>query len=75
MYDRITVQLWPDGAALLIEELTMRVSQMTSAEKALRDRILLLTDEIRNLKKDKQELTDQLAQLTAELVELRASDD
>ena len=75
MSDRIMVQLWPDGAARLIEELTLRVSQMTSAEKALRDRNLLLTDEIRNLKKDKQELTDQLNQLAAELVEPRTSDD
>lgn len=75
MSDRIMVKLWPDGAARLIEELTLRVSQMTSAEKALRDRNLLLADEIRNLKKDKQELTDQLNQLAAELVEQRTSDD
>ena len=75
MPDRIMVQLWPDGAARLIEELTLRVSQMTSAEKALRDRTLLLTDEIRNLKQDKQELTDQLNQLAAALVEPRTSDD
>lgn len=75
MSERITVQLWPDGAARLIEELTLRVSQMTAAANALHNRINVLTDEVHNLKKDKQELTDQLAQLAAELVEREGSGD
>ena len=75
MYERITIQLWPDGAARLIEELTLRVSQMTAAENALRTRINVLTDEVHNLKKDKQELTDQLTQLAAELVGSESSGD
>ena len=75
MSERITVQLWPDGAARLIEELTRRVSQMTAAENALRNRIDVLTDEVHNLKQDKQELTDQLAQLAAELVDSEGSGD
>ena len=75
MSERITVQLWPDGAARLIEQLTLRISQMTATEDALRNRINVLTDEVHNLKKNKQELTDQLAQLAAELVDGEGSSD
>ena len=75
MSERITVRLWPDGAARLIEDLTLRVSQMTAVENALHNRISVLTDEVHNLKQDKQGLTDQLAQLAAELVDSEGSDD